>query len=56
MLIDLTQRGTRCSNSPGKAKKQLIACVSAVETKAKFIHIVLQMNAFTVVGSQEVFT
>ena len=53
MLIDLTQQGTRCGNSPGKAEEQLISCVSAVETEAELIHITLQMNTSAVVGSQQ---
>lgn len=52
MLIDLTQQGTRCSNGPGKAQKQLISGASSIEAKAELIHIALQMNASAVVGSQ----
>ncbi len=52
MLIDLAQQGTRSSNSPGEAEKQLISGVSAVETEAELIHITLQMNTSAVVGSQ----
>ena len=53
MLIDLTQQGTRCSNGSGKAEKQLICGISAVEAEAELIHITLQTNTSAVVGSQQ---
>ena len=53
MLIDLTQQSTRCSNSPGEARKQLISGSSSIEAKAELIHAALQMNTSAMVGPHQ---
>ena len=53
MLINLTQQGTRCSNSPGEARKQLISGSSSIEAKAELIHVALQMNTSAMIGAQQ---
>lgn len=52
VLIVLTQPGTRCGHSPGKARKQLSAYTTVVETEAEFVQIGLVTLAAAMISTE----
>ena len=53
VLIGLTQLGTRCSDGPCQANKDLIAGFSAIETEAELVQVRLKLCAATVICAEQ---
>ena len=53
VLIGLMQLGTRFSDGPCQAHKDLIACFSAIETEAELLQVRLKLCAATVICAEQ---